>query len=119
MTEADQKVEEEEEKKKGGELLFCGSTCWDVVGSRKGAVEGNLVSPTRLRPFLGVDIRVVASGCGEFVAFLFPHLLLYYIQKLSLFFPLFLNYFFYIAASCHCVALDVEGRCYTWGRNDV
>ncbi|KAL2504013.1 Regulator of chromosome condensation (RCC1) family protein [Abeliophyllum distichum] len=20
--------------------------------------------------------------------------------------------------SCHCVALDVEGRCYTWGRND-
>lgn len=22
-------------------------------------------------------------------------------------------------ASCHCVALDVEGRCYTWGRNEV
>ncbi|CAF2084410.1 unnamed protein product [Brassica napus] len=21
-------------------------------------------------------------------------------------------------ASCHCVALDVEGRCYTWGRNE-
>lgn len=21
--------------------------------------------------------------------------------------------------SCHCVALDVEGRCYTWGRNEV
>ncbi|KAK1436516.1 hypothetical protein QVD17_02297 [Tagetes erecta] len=21
-------------------------------------------------------------------------------------------------ASCHCVALDVDGRCYTWGRND-
>lgn len=23
------------------------------------------------------------------------------------------------AASCHCVALDVNGRCYTWGRNEV
>ncbi|RVX15122.1 Protein RCC2-like [Vitis vinifera] len=22
------------------------------------------------------------------------------------------------SASCHCVALDVEGRCYTWGRNE-
>ncbi|KAK3231762.1 hypothetical protein Dsin_003643 [Dipteronia sinensis] len=80
--EADKKVEEEVEK--GGELLFCGSTCWDVVGRRKGAVEGNLVSPTRLRPLVGVNIRFVASGC----------------------------------ASCHCVALDVEGRCYTWGRNE-
>ncbi|PPD75840.1 hypothetical protein GOBAR_DD27227 [Gossypium barbadense] len=28
-----------------------------------GAVEGNLVSPTRLRPLVGVDIRFVASGC--------------------------------------------------------
>ncbi|KAA3476331.1 protein RCC2-like protein [Gossypium australe] len=79
-TEMEKKVEEEE--KKGGELLFCGSTCWDVTGRRKGAVEGNLVSPTRLRPLVGVDIRFVAS------------------------------------VSCHCVALDVEGRCYTWGRNE-
>ncbi|KAK6245512.1 hypothetical protein SCA6_008602 [Theobroma cacao] len=83
--EPEKKVEEEgEEKKKGGELLFCGSTCWDIVGRRKGAVEGNLISPTRLRPLVGIDIRFVASGC----------------------------------ASCHCVALDVEGRCYTWGRNE-
>ncbi|TYJ28522.1 hypothetical protein E1A91_A06G005800v1 [Gossypium mustelinum] len=81
-TEMEKKVEGEE--KKGGELLFCGSTCWDVIGRRKGAVEGNLVSPTRLRPLVGVDIRFVASGC----------------------------------LSCHCVALDVEGRCYTWGRNE-
>lgn len=63
---AERKVEEEEQKKteKGGELLFCGSTCWDLVGRRKGALEGNLVSPTRLRPLVGVDIRFVASGCG-------------------------------------------------------
>ncbi|KAJ0964175.1 hypothetical protein J5N97_029297 [Dioscorea zingiberensis] len=44
----------------------------------------NLVSPTRLRPLIGVNIRFVASGC----------------------------------TSCHCVALDVDGRCYTWGRNE-
>ncbi|TYI83208.1 hypothetical protein E1A91_D05G276200v1 [Gossypium mustelinum] len=83
--EAEKKVEDdEEEKKKGGELLFCGSTRWEAVGRRKGVLEGNLVSPTRLRPLVGVDIRFVASGC----------------------------------VSCHCVALDVEGRCYTWGRNE-
>ncbi|GLT69153.1 hypothetical protein SLA2020_413290 [Shorea laevis] len=81
--ETEKKVEEEGENK-GGELLFCGGTCWDIIGRKKGPVEGNLVSPTRLRPLVGVDIRFVASGC----------------------------------ASCHCVALDVEGRCYTWGRNE-
>nr|KYP44824.1 Protein RCC2 [Cajanus cajan] len=60
-SEAEKKVEEEEVK--GGELLFCGATCWDIIGRRKGVVDGNLVSPTRLRPFLGVDIRYVAAGC--------------------------------------------------------
>ncbi|KAF3653448.1 putative protein IQ-DOMAIN 32-like [Capsicum annuum] len=70
---------------KGGELLFCGCTSWDSVGRRKGLPEANLVSPTRLRPLLGVDICFVAAGC----------------------------------ASCHCVALDTEGRCYTWGRNEA
>ncbi|MED6118358.1 hypothetical protein PIB30_002066 [Stylosanthes scabra] len=84
-TEAEKKAGEgENEVVKGGELLFCGATCWDIIGRRKGSVDGNLVSPTRLRPLVGVDIRFVASGC----------------------------------ASCHCVALDVEGRCYTWGRNE-
>lgn len=80
---AEKKVEEEKVEK-GGELLFCGGTSWDSVGRKKGPMEGNLVSPTRMRPLVGVDIRFVASGC----------------------------------ASCHCVALDVEGRCYTWGRNE-
>ncbi|GLT71811.1 hypothetical protein SLA2020_438040, partial [Shorea laevis] len=80
--EAEKKVDGVEEES-GGELLFCGATSWDTVGRRKG-LEGNLVSPTRLRPLVGVNIRYVASGC----------------------------------ASCHCVALDVEGRCYTWGRNE-
>lgn len=69
---------------KGGELLFCGSTAWDTVGKKKSGLEGNLYSPTRLRPLVGIDIRFVASGC----------------------------------VSCHCVALDVDGRCYTWGRNE-
>ncbi|KAL8059195.1 hypothetical protein ABFS82_03G068500 [Erythranthe guttata] len=78
----------EEEKKveevKGGELLFCGTTAWDAMGRRRTSPEENLVSPTRLRPLMGVEIRSVAAGC----------------------------------VSCHCVALDVQGRCYTWGRND-
>lgn len=82
---AGSKVEEVKEKEeKAGELLFCGATCWDIIGRKKGPVEGNMVSPTRLRPLVGVNIRFVASGC----------------------------------TSCHCVALDVEGRCYTWGRNE-
>ncbi|KAK7830529.1 protein rcc2 like protein [Quercus suber] len=65
--EAEKKVEVEEEqekKEKAGELLFCGGTCWDAIGRRKGSIEGNLVSPTRLRPLLGVNIRFVATGCG-------------------------------------------------------
>ncbi|XP_078173493.1 regulator of chromosome condensation (RCC1) family protein [Carex rostrata] len=70
----------------GGELVYCGATQFDMIGRKgvPGGSNGNLVSPTRLRPLVGVDIRFVASGC----------------------------------ASCHCVALDVEGRCYTWGRNE-
>ncbi|ESQ34808.1 hypothetical protein EUTSA_v10007331mg [Eutrema salsugineum] len=82
MNSSEKKDESSEEK--GGELLFCGATSWDIIGRRKGGLEGNLVSPTRLRPLVGINIRFVASGC----------------------------------ASCHCVALDVEGRCYTWGRNE-
>lgn len=84
MAELEAEKKCEEEKEKGGELLFCGSTNWDTVGRKKTGTEGNLYSPTRLRPLVGIDIRFVASGC----------------------------------VSCHCVALDVDGRCYTWGRNE-
>jgi hypothetical protein len=67
-SEAEKKVEQENEVvPKGGELLFCGATCWDIVGRRKGPAEGNLVSPSRLRPLVGIDIRYVASGCGNFI----------------------------------------------------
>ncbi|XP_039124804.1 protein RCC2 [Dioscorea cayenensis subsp. rotundata] len=77
--------EETPENVAKGELLYCGGTSWDSMGRKTSAPAGmNLVSPTRLRPLIGVDIRFVASGC----------------------------------TSCHCVALDVEGRCYTWGRNE-
>lgn len=79
-------VAEESEKKnaaEGGEVLFCGGTNWDMIGQKGAPTDSNLISPTRLRPLLGVDIKFVASGC----------------------------------ASSHCVALDVEGRCYTWGKN--
>ena len=69
MVEDMEKKETEEEK--GGELLFCGATSWDMIGRRKGGMEGNLVSPTRLRPLVGINIRFVASGCGtDFVFFL-------------------------------------------------
>jgi len=62
--EAEKKVEEEKVQK-AGELLFCGGTCWDSIGRRKGSLEGNLVSPTRMRPLVGVDIRFVASGSSK------------------------------------------------------
>ncbi|GFZ10397.1 regulator of chromosome condensation (RCC1) family protein [Actinidia rufa] len=64
MSEEDKKAEEEEAVN-GGELLFCGTTSWDTVGRKKIPGEGNLVSPTRLRPLIGVDIRLVVSGCGN------------------------------------------------------
>uniref|UniRef100_A0A0D3G199 Uncharacterized protein n=1 Tax=Oryza barthii TaxID=65489 RepID=A0A0D3G199_9ORYZ len=69
----------------GGELLYCGATNFETMGRKVvGGAQGNLVSPTRMRSLMGVDIRFVASGC----------------------------------TACHCVALDAEGRCYTWGRNE-
>ncbi|XP_037452304.1 protein RCC2-like isoform X3 [Triticum dicoccoides] len=51
----------------GRELLYCGTVRFDIMGRKvKGGHEGrgNLVSPTRLRPLVGVDIRFVASGCA-------------------------------------------------------
>lgn len=68
--EAEKKAEEAAEEVKGGELLFCGATNWDLIGRKKGPTDSNLVSPTRLRPLVGVDIRFVASGCSKFVSFL-------------------------------------------------
>ena len=65
-------VEKEEAKAKaeeagsGGELLYCGGTNFDAMNRKlPGAMQGNLVSPTRLRSLLGVDIRSVATGCSE------------------------------------------------------
>lgn len=60
---AEKKVAAEE---KAGELLFCGGTCWDIIGRKRSSGDTNLVSPTRLRPLVGVDIRFVASGCCKF-----------------------------------------------------
>ncbi|RRT44531.1 hypothetical protein B296_00043665 [Ensete ventricosum] len=45
-----------------GEVLYCGGTNWDMLGRKGGPNAANLVSPTRLRPLVGVDIRFVASG---------------------------------------------------------
>ncbi|CAF1927026.1 unnamed protein product [Brassica oleracea var. botrytis] len=81
MALSSEKKKESTEEKRGGELLFCGATSWDIIGRHKGGLDGNLLSPTRLKPLVGINIRFVAFGC----------------------------------ASCHCVALDVEGRCYTLG----
>ena len=53
----------------GWELLYCGGTSFDNMGRKVvGGGQGNLVSPTRLRPLMGVDIRFVGSGCSEFPA---------------------------------------------------
>lgn len=62
--------EETPENVAKGELLYCGGTSWDSMGRKTSAPAGmNLVSPTRLRPLIGVDIRFVASGCSEFPLF--------------------------------------------------
>eukprot|EP01018_Ginkgo_biloba_P019992 Gb_16498 [translate_table: standard] len=76
---------QEDNGPKGGELLFCGATLWEAIGRKQADFSTtNLISPTRLRPLMGIGICFVAAGC----------------------------------VSNHCVALDVDGRCYTWGRNE-
>ncbi|KAJ1273314.1 hypothetical protein BS78_06G270700 [Paspalum vaginatum] len=85
VAEGDKKNAEAKGSDAGWELLYCGGTSFDNMGRKVvGGAQGNLVSPTRLRPLVGVNIRFVASGC----------------------------------TACHCVALDAEGRCYSWGRNE-
>ncbi|AQK46955.1 uncharacterized LOC100193728 [Zea mays] len=62
-TEGDEKTEAKDSGS-GWELLYCGGTSFDAMGRKVvGGAQGNLVSPTRLRPLVGVDIRFVASGC--------------------------------------------------------
>uniref|UniRef100_A0A0E0DJK3 Uncharacterized protein n=1 Tax=Oryza meridionalis TaxID=40149 RepID=A0A0E0DJK3_9ORYZ len=52
----------------GGELLYCGATNFETMGRKVvGGAQGNLVSPTRMRSLMGVDIRFVASGCSTLV----------------------------------------------------
>ena len=72
MAEVEAEKNCEEETVKGGELLFCGATAWDTVGRKKIGIEGNLYSPTRLRPLVGINIRFVASGCGKFFLVVSP-----------------------------------------------
>ncbi|KAK1686334.1 hypothetical protein QYE76_047182 [Lolium multiflorum] len=57
--------EEKPEAGSGGELLYCGATNFEAMNRKlAGGMQGNLVSPTRLRSLLGVDIRSVATGCA-------------------------------------------------------
>lgn len=63
--------EEEEEERVGGEVLYFGSTAWDTMGRRPSNSFGNLISPTRLRTLVGVDIRFVASGSGNLLTMSF------------------------------------------------
>jgi hypothetical protein len=71
--ESEKKLEGEEGGKSdgaaasGGQLVYCGATQFDMIGRKMGpgSSNGYLVSPTRLRPLVGVNIRSVASGCGK------------------------------------------------------
>ncbi|KAM0929926.1 hypothetical protein ACQ4PT_001293 [Festuca glaucescens] len=57
--------EEKAEAGSGGELLYCGATNFEAMNRKLASgMQGNLVSPTRLRSLLGVDIRSVATGCA-------------------------------------------------------
>ncbi|WVZ87557.1 hypothetical protein U9M48_034176 [Paspalum notatum var. saurae] len=64
VAEGDEKKAEAKGSDAGWELLYCGGTSFDNMGRKVvGGAQGNLVSPTRLRPLVGVNIRFVASGC--------------------------------------------------------
>ncbi|XP_012699498.1 protein RCC2 isoform X5 [Setaria italica] len=109
--EVDEKAEAEAEAKGSGsvwELLYCGRTSFNTKGREHGT-QGNLVSPTRLRPLVGVDIRFVASGCswGMEQSCMEFRSILTWLQGMEAF-----------TAACHCAALDGNGRCYTWGHNE-
>lgn len=79
------------EEVKAGELLFCGTTAWDAMGRRRTSPEENLVSPTRLRPLMGIDIRFVASGCGKRISVISSELLcfVYFLEQCAFIFNIF------------------------------
>lgn len=83
----DEGKKEGEAEAAAGELLYCGGTSWETMGRRSAPVGGNLLSPTRVRPLMGVDIRFVSSGCSE-------HSSLFYISVLLSLGSLFYVYAF-------------------------
>ncbi|KAI9083133.1 hypothetical protein K1719_034866 [Acacia pycnantha] len=65
--EAEKNVEEEKEVVRRGELLFCGGTCWDIIGRRKGPVTATCSLQLGFAPLVGIDIRnkIVKAGAGR------------------------------------------------------
>lgn len=79
----------------GGEILFCGATDWNLVGRHTKKTEGNEKQERALK----------------FPQLLGPH-------RLAALKDVSITRIAAGSASCFCVALDIEGQCYTWGRNE-
>lgn len=80
------------EEEEGGELVFFGCTDWKFMG-RKDASDRAERAATFPNLLLPARIAPLEGVSISFVAA--------------------------GTASCHCVALSTDGRCYTWGRNET
>lgn len=78
-------------EEEGGELLFCGCTDWKFMGRKDAADRAERAEAF---PNLMLPTRMAPLE-GVRITFVAAG-----------------------AASCHCIALSVDGRCYTWGRNE-
>eukprot|EP00897_Mesotaenium_endlicherianum_P001866 jgi/Mesen1/1707/ME000138S00570 len=87
----------ESEEEEAGELLFCGCTDWAFMGRSDTKKKGGATvkeDRAALYPPLPGPTRLKAL-IGVNISFVAAG-----------------------SASSHCIALDDQGRCYTWGRNE-
>ncbi|KAK9917811.1 hypothetical protein WJX75_008519 [Coccomyxa subellipsoidea] len=83
----------------GGEVLFAGGTDWSFIGRNLGGSKkkGDTEADTKR-------------------AEIFPNLVTP--VRLQSLLDVKVQFIAAGSASCHCIIGDVEGRCYTWGRNE-
>lgn len=83
----------------GGEVLFAGGTDWGFIGRNLGGSKKK------------GDADADADRAEKFPNLLSP-------VRLKSLMDVKVQYIAAGSASCHCIIGDVEGRCYTWGRNE-
>ncbi|KAK9864895.1 hypothetical protein WJX84_004668 [Apatococcus fuscideae] len=89
----------EDNEYKGGTVAFCGGTDWQMIGRSAGGKKSDK------------DKQADEERAAKFPNLTSPHTL----KALQ---TIRIRFVAAGSAACHCVIGDLEGKCYTWGRNE-